>query len=519
MRYSFIIHTTIAIMYTTIAQNELDQYIIEDMVKIKQSYPHRRPTSILLATLSASAMLICASTLAIDLPDLGHASAASVSLAQERRLGDTVIRQMHRSSSRYRDTQIQGFAELLIFRLSKFSKLQDRNLRLVLINNPTINAFAVPGSVVGLHLGLFLEAQSEDEFAAVLAHELAHLSQRHYARSTESQKRRLWPYIAGLLGSAVLLTQGSTDAGLAALQYTKAASIASRLSYSRNLEKEADRIGIQTLYDAGLDPNGMADMFVRMNIANRHNTRPPEFLLTHPLHENRISNARDQALRFGRKTYPDSLNYHLMRARAKLVYAKPRVAISNYRSLIKKAPNKTMRAASRYGLTLGFMKARKFTEAQQTLELLLKGDPHRLPYILLQAELWIKSGQKIAAAIVMLEQLLEINTDNLPIAELYVEALVKEKRFQEARRMLKRQTILHPENIDLWYDLAEVSGLAKDIVTVHRARAEFYLLRGDTEQATQQLNSGLRLTKENSSMRNLLQHRLNQIKDNDTTGS
>lgn len=464
-------------------------------------------------------MLTGTPALGTELPDLGHASAASVSLEQERQLGNSVIRQIHRSAARYRDTQIQDFAELLIFRLSKFSKLQDRNLRLVLINDPAINAFAVPGNVVGLHLGLFLEAQSEDEFAAVLAHELAHLSQRHYARGAESEKKRILPYIAGLLGSAVLLAKGSTDAGLAALQSTQAAAIASRLSYGRNLEKEADRIGIQTLYDAGLDPNGMADMFVRMNLANRHSTRPPEFLLTHPLHENRISNARDQAVRFGKKNYPDSLNYHLMRARAKLVYEKPRAAISHYRRLIKKAPNKTMQAASQYGLTLGLMKAREFADAQQSLELLLAGDPQRLPYILLQAELWIKSGQKTASAILMLERLLEINTDNLPIAELYVEALIKGKRFQEARRMLKRQTILHPKNIDLWHDLAEVSGLAKDIVTVHRARAEFYLLRGDTEQATQQLNSGLRLTTENSSMHNLLQHRLNQIKDDGTKGS
>lgn len=482
------------------------------MDDMKQTRP-RACRSLLRTVFFLLCTLICTPVWAqsAELPVLSDATSGTVSIERERQIGDRIMQGLRKSPARYRDVQIQNFTELLLFKLAKFSQLQDRNLRVTLINDPTINAFAVPGGVIGIHLGLFLEATTEAEFSAVLAHEIAHLSQRHHARNTEAGQRRLLPYLAGLLGSVVLLSQGATQAGLAGLHATQAASIASGLSYSRGLEKEADRVGIKTLYDAGIDPNGMADMFVRMKAANRHNSKPPEFLLTHPVHENRISDARNQATGLVRKDYSPSLNYHLMRARAESVYINPKAMAIKYQTSLQKAVTNDEYAIGHYGFGLALIKSKQFKRAQEIIGQMVMVDPYRLPYLLLQAELWIAAKQA-KLAIPKLQGLLQINPDNLAITQFYITALVQEERFKEAQRILKHQTLLHPKNVDLWYDLAEISGLAKDIISVHRARAEFFILRGDSEQAIKQLKSGLRLISEKPSLKSRLEHRLKQVK-------
>lgn len=457
--------------------------------------------------------LLLTATLAFaetELPILGDLSSSIVSIEQERKLGDQLVRNLRRSTQRSQDSQIQNFTELLLFELAKFSQLQDKDLRVTLIKDPSINAFAAPGSVIGVNLGLFLAAETESEFVAVLAHEIAHLSQRHYARSTEKQKQQVLPYLTGLLGSILLLSTGNTDAGLAALHTTQAASIASQLGYSRNLEREADRIGIALMHESGFDPQGMAGIFSHMHQATRHNSKPPEFLLTHPVSESRIADARAQSARFSANDYPPSLNYQLVRARAEAIYTEPESMISTYRKKLDKAPDQIIRAASLYGLALAFMKDDNFKEAQKYIDVLM-ADRTRLPYQLLQLELWIQSGQAVRA-LPELKKLLAIYVDNLNVAQLYTSALVKAQHFKEAQKIVKRQTQIHPGNVDLWYSLAEISGLAKDIIGVHKARTEFYALRGEWSKAIRQTKSVLKLAEKDSSEYQSLMHQLEQLK-------
>lgn len=446
-----------------------------------------------------------------DLPLLGDLSSTIVSIEQERKLGNQMMLNLRRASQRTWDPQIQNFTELLLFKLAKFSQLQDKDLRLTLIKDPSINAFAAPGSVVGINLGLFLAAETESEFTAVLAHEIAHLSQRHYARSKENQQKQTLPYLAGLLGSILLLSTGSAEAGLAALRSTQAGAIANKLRYNRNLEREADRIGIALMHEAGFDPQGMASIFNHMHQLTRHNSRPPEFLLTHPVSESRIADARAQSARFVPSDYPPSLNYQIIRARAEAIYIEPENMIDTYRKKLDSAPDQIIRSASLYGLVLAFMKAEDFKQAQRYMDVLMAGGAH-LPHQLLQLELWIESDQA-RRALPQLQELLAIYTDNLSIAWLYKDALIKAFYFKEAQQVVKRQTQLHPNNIDLWYSLAEISGQAKDIMGVHKARAEFYALRGDWESAIGQLESALKLANEDSSVHQSLAHRLEQIRE------
>ena len=228
-------------------------------------------------------------TFAGELPDLGGSAAALVSPAQEREVGAKLIRQLRKEAPTSADPALKYYCDLLVSELAAASELTDRNLHPVLIDSPVLNAFAAPGGVVGINLGVFLHADNVHQLAAVLAHELAHLSQRHYARSVEYQRQNALPYVAALLASVALMAASGGTAGIAALSATQAAAQDSALRNSRAREQEADRVGIETLARAGLDPYAMASMFGQMSFAARFDRKLPEFLLTHPVTESRIS--------------------------------------------------------------------------------------------------------------------------------------------------------------------------------------------------------------------------------------
>ncbi|NCF19480.1 MAG: M48 family metalloprotease, partial [Haliea sp.] len=226
----------------------------------------------------------------------------------EHQLGRAWLRFFRAQAPTIDDPLLFDYLENLIYKLVTHSKLEDRRIELVLVNNPTINAFAVPGGVIGIHNGLLLWAQTEDELATVLAHEIAHLSQRHFSRGVEFQKNQAPITTAAMLASLILMATAGSDAGMAALSATQAAAQDSALRYSRSNEQEADRVGMQTLVDAGMDPHAAPEMFERMLQASRYSSgnRIPEFLRTHPLSENRIADTRNRALQYPKEERPVS---------------------------------------------------------------------------------------------------------------------------------------------------------------------------------------------------------------------
>ena len=221
----------------------------------------------------------------LNLPDLGGAGGGLISAAQEYELGQEwqrVYRSQIRTSS---DPFIQSYTEKLIQDLANYSQLKDKRLDILIVENPQLNAFAVPGGVVGINTGLFLYAETEQQFASVVAHELAHISQRHYARQVDDAKNNAIPNVAALLASILVLATAGGDAGIAAISASQAAMIDNQLRFSRKLEQEADRVGMETMVRAGMNPYAMSEMFEVMLHTSRFQSRPPEFLITHPLTE------------------------------------------------------------------------------------------------------------------------------------------------------------------------------------------------------------------------------------------
>jgi len=259
--------------------------------------------------LSIQTSLALSATEGLKIPNLGQTSTSLFSTDYEHQLGRTWLKIFRSQAPTVDDPLLYAYLESLVFDLVSHSELQDRRIELVIVDNPSINAFAVPGGIIGVNNGLFMYAQTEDEFATVIAHEIAHLSQRHFSRRVEQAQANAPLNIAGMLAGILLAATTGTDAGLAAMTATQAALQDQQLRYSRANEAEADRVGMRTLYEAGYDPYAAPAMFERMLASNRYNSgnRIPEFLRTHPLSENRIADTRNRAMQYPKRIRPTSL--------------------------------------------------------------------------------------------------------------------------------------------------------------------------------------------------------------------
>ncbi len=445
-----------------------------------------------------------------DLPSLGDGSSSIVSPAMEKRIGREFLKQVHAVVPTVDDPILKYYVQRHISDLAQHSQLREKVLEVVLIDSPAVNAFAAPGGVVGINLGLMLTAQDVHEYSSVVAHELAHLSQRHFARGIEEQKAAMLPTMASMIAAIAIGMAAGGNAGMAALSASQAAAQSSRLRYSRSRETEADRIGMNTLVNAGLDPNGMSRMFDRMGRAYRYTSKPPEFLLTHPLTERRVADARTQALQYEGRQYSDSPDYTLARMRAIVHYASsPEEAVKRFRKEVRNDPGS---AAAQYGLALALSRAGEHEEALPMADALFASAPDRLLFVAAYAEFLTAAGE-YDQALTLLERQLLLNPDNPPLAMLYADALMKNEEYDIAESILKRQSELRPNDIDVWYDLAEVSGKAGDIVGVHRARAEFFALHGAYNRAIQHLEYARRLVnRSDTKLLAMLDQRINDLR-------
>ena len=439
-----------------------------------------RPTLLLAVCLALSP-----AAHANDLPSLGDASSAIVAPEQEYQLGRAWLSMLRGQVSQLSDPLLKDFVERHVYRLAETSQLQDRRLEFVILDSPQLNAFAVPGGIVGVNGGLFLHAQTEAEFASVLAHELAHLSQRHYARGLEAQQRMQLPLMAAMLAGVVAAAAGAGDAAIAAIASGQAAAIQSQRSFSRQNEQEADRIGLSNLRNAGYDPRGMPSMFERLARQYRYDAKPPEFLLTHPLSESRVADSRNRAEQTPAGGKIDSLAYQLMRARTQLQFeSTPGLATKRFRAQLEESPQND---AARYGLAISLRRAGQSEEAGSLLQPLLDKSPDDIVYNLARVELDM-DAQRYSQASQRLERLLTAHPANYPLLQMQVELLLAQSRPADAEAILDRLLRERPKDPDIWYQVAEVRGLAGNIIGVHQARAEFFALVGDYGQALTQLD-------------------------------
>ena len=446
----------------------------------------------------------------IKLPLLGDSASGVISKQQEYELGRLWLKSFRSRVREYDDPLMQQYLEQLLYNLATYSDLEDPRLELIVVKNPSMNAFAVPGGVVGFHTGVFAFAENEDQMVSVLAHELAHLSQRHFARGVEAQRASSIISMAGLLASLVIAATAGGDAGMAAITSTQAMTMQGQLRYSRSNEKEADRMGMQTMERASRDPAAVAGMFETMLRATRFSgSRLPEFLLSHPVTERRISDARGRAMKHSMRHYVSNPEYFLMQARAIVAMEKsPNDSVKRFQA--KLDSNTQNSDAANYGLALAYINLGEHAKADKILDDLIEANPFLLTFRHTDIELDI-ARQDYAAALGKLNQLLARNPNNYPLTRLKSEALWQAHRYEDAGEVLTALSRMRPEDPMVWYQLAEVRGLAGNISGVHQARAEYFILVGAFGKARDQLSLAVKLVALDFKRSAIIRQRLKDI--------
>jgi predicted Zn-dependent protease len=453
------------------------------------------------------------------LPSLGDSSSTLVSLEQEHRLGRTLIRQMRFYFKTMEHPIAREYVKNLIYRLAKHSQVADRRFEFLLIDTAQLNAFAAPGGIIGVNAGLFLHATTEHEFAAVMAHELAHLSQRHFARQLEERKKQAPLNLASLLGSILLIASNNAEAGIASLITTQAAVIQTRLSYSRDWEREADRLGIITLEAAEFDPRGMPDMFQRMLDTYRFSELPPEFLLTHPVSDKRVADAAARLDAQELSPKPANIDYLYLRNEFIGQYQHPsKEGITHFERAIKQSKTQAERLANQYGLAMAKARVGEYFEAKQALEALLKRDPSR---ILLQAaygNLLIESSRP-NEAIKYLKKPMSLAPNNYSLALIYAKALIHTQNHTASIPLLKNMALEYPNDPYVWELKSQAHKLAKEPLLELQSTAEALFLRGETQRAIEHLKYARQRAKGQFQQLALINERIREMNEDERLAS
>lgn len=446
----------------------------------------------------------------IELPVLGDSSSGIISKQQEYTLGKTWLQAFRSRVVQHDDPLLQQYLEHLLYGLATNSDLEDARLTLMIINNPSMNAFAVPGGIIGFHTGIFSFAEKEDQMVSILAHELAHLSQRHFARGIESRRSTSVISLAGLLATLVLTATAGGDAGLAAMTASQAYALEEQLRYSRSNEQEADRLGLKTMVRAERDPNAAAEMFEALLKATRYNSnRTPEFLLTHPVTERRIADSRARTFGMPERHYFDNPEFYFMQARAVVSMNKnPATSRAHFKQRL--ASNTQHPEAAQYGLALTYLKEKDYPAARDRLQNLVETQPNQLSFLYSAIEVDIAAGD-YPQALSKLERQLALRHNNYPLLVLKAEALWGAHRYDEAANVLNKLRLKRPEDPHIWYKLAEVRGLAGDISGVHEARAEYFILVGALDRARKQLGLAAKLVEADFKRYSVVKQRLRDI--------
>ncbi len=428
------------------------------------------------------------------LPEIGDPSGGYMTPAEERRLGQAFMRQVRNSMTIVSDPLMKAYVEHLGERLVSASEDTNLPFTFFLVDDSMVNAFAGPGGYIGINTGLILTTESESELAAVIAHEISHVTQKHLMRTFQMADNMSVSTAAVILAAVVLgAATKNSDVGIAAATGAQAGMLQRQINFTRANEIEADNVGIMIMSRAGFDPRAMPTFFERMGKANRlYDIKElPEFLRTHPVTTNRIADSRNRAESYPYKQYLDSSEYHLVRATLReQQFPQANEAIQFFRSSLREGRFRN-EEAQRYGLVRALIRARDFRSAGNELDKLLKEHPTKIHYLVLKAELLKKSGQP-AEGLKVLKNALAFHPGNYPLTLYYTEMLLEVGRPSEALRLLEKLQRSRTQDAELYGLLARAAGDAGQVNQGHQYMAEYYYLDGNLQSAVQQLEIALR---------------------------
>jgi len=427
-----------------------------------------------------------------NLPELGSPSDQYLTPSDEARLGREFMLSVRKKAHVLDDPLIGEYIQDLGERLLKQSDAAGQDFTFFVLDEPEINAFAGPGGYIGIYSGLILATQSESELASVIAHEIAHVTQKHLLRAFDAANRMSGKTAALILASILVGVAGSADAGIALATGAQAGAIQEQINFTRGNEEEADTVGIEVLADADFDPRAMPVFFERLTHANRlYDSGIPEMLRTHPVTTNRVADALGRAETYSYRQYPSSLRYYLIREALRVrQFDDPKKAVKHFSSGLDEGRHLNAEAHA-YGYALALTANHQYAEAEERIEKLLQANPQQVEYLLAAAELAGVRGDSLKK-LRILETSYGLMPENYPFATAYIKALTDTGHYEDARRTAARAISLRPENSRLYRLASKIEELTGNPAESHRLLAESYVSSGQLRAALRQLEIALK---------------------------
>lgn len=426
-----------------------------------------------------------------DLPQIGDPADTALSPAEEAKIGAGVVAELYQYGYILEDAQITEYLSSVGWKLAAASGANPPHLSFFMVKDNRINAFALPGGYIGFNAGLVTSSGSESEMAGVMAHELAHVTQRHIARGAAQGGGLSTIATWAAVIAAIIVGSADPDVILAALSLGQSVGYQRQINYTRAHEIEADRVGISTLSAGGYDPEGMAAFFQRLEQGSRlYGSGVPEFLRTHPVNTTRISEARTRASALPKRVITDSIEYSLMRARTLVLASnQPSDAVDSFAALIAAGQDTP---GNRYGLAYALHELGQNERAAEILRPVVDKYPRQVNLGLLTSAIQFNNRQ-VEQGLASYQKNLELFPRSAPAILEYSEALIRAGQPETARRILLSHEQSLGTRLDTYRLLAQAAREMNNDAESSFQMATFLYLRGDRGGALSQLDAGLRL--------------------------
>lgn len=441
-----------------------------------------------------------------NVPEIG-AGVGLIDQQKERMIGEKVYREVQRQMPVVQNPWLEDQLFSVFSHLLSQTQM-GQPIGLLIINDPQINAFAVPGGLFALNTGLVTSARNMDEVAGVMAHEIAHVTQRHYSRSQEAFKGQGLLALAGVLVGALVASQADGDAGAAVMMGSQAALMDKQLTYSRNQEREADRIGMQYMYTAGYNPQSMADFFEVMHRATSRVSFLPDFWFTHPLTTERMSEARLRANQLPRvKSSLRDEEFDILKQYTLVVSNQ---ATEQQLQVLASRNN----FAAQLALAAFYTRQGDYALAQQTLE--QAKNHRRLHHLISLIQTDIYLGQnKLSEAYKVISSPARIMPENRALNYKLAEVLIRQNQPAEAQALVQKFLNRNERDLSAWRLMQQAANIDRSsplrTVNVLRYRAELQYWSGWEEEAIKSLLHAQRLAKDNQAMTAKLKTRTTEM--------
>ncbi len=445
-----------------------------------------------------------------NLPDIGGPASAELSPAKEIELGRILIAEVRGHLSVSNDPELNQYIHSLGTRITSGGIDSNFPFTFLLIFNPDINAFALPGGIIAINSGLLTLSRQESEVASVFAHEIAHVTQRHIARNFANAKSLSVISALTLLGS-ILAAAYSSELGQAAIISTQAGIQDAQLAYSRSFEQEADRVGMQLLVRANIDPQGMPTFFERLSRHTQLNRGEiPEFLSSHPLTQNRISESKTRATQYRGSFTSNTSHFNYARARTIAITSNPTQMIDYYRKKIN-SPDK-LNDQDHYTYAIALSRAGKNGQALRRLQKIAINADNELTIKLAEAQINIAAGQTQKAKM-SLESLDQVYPNNLPVVYYLATSLIEENQARLALQKLDKLDHRSQQNPAIDKLKAKAASEANMPWRSHESLSDFYAAHGQYGSAMEQIQLSLRSPGIDSNSKARIEAKKNQLRE------